>query len=165
MSASEISMQTHTPILEDLFPTEAQSLIPKRNGTRDLIILDVCTPKEFARLHLENAVNLNFFSRGFKARLNALDKRKAYLVYCKVGGRSKMAQRRMKRLGFREVYNIVGGSLLWAEEGLPFAPGLEKPPKFSLCPVTLSIKLMLKVRRFFKDKNRSLSSVHRRTVS
>ena len=165
MSGSEIAAQTGTPISEDLFPSEAQSLIAKKNGTRDVIILDVCSPKEFARLHLENAVNLNLFSRGFKARLNALDKGKAYLVYCKVGGRSKLAQRRMKRLGFREVYNIVGGSLLWAEEGLPFAPGLEGPPKFSLCPVTLSIKLMLKVRRFFKGKYRSLNSVHRRTVS
>ena len=164
MSGLELAAPTQFQISEDLFPSEAQSLIAEKNGAHDLIILDVCTPKEFAKIHLENAVNLNFFSRGFKAQLNALDKGKTYLVYCKVGGRSKLTQRRMKKLGFRKVYNIVGGSLLWAEEGLPFAPGLESPPKFSMCPVFLSIKLMRKSKKFFQGKCRSLIKVNGRTV-
>ena len=164
MSGSAIAAQTHIQISEDLFPSEAQSLIVKKDGARDLIILDVCTPKEFVKLHLENAVNLNFFSRGFKTRLNALDKSKTYLVYCKVGGRSKMAKWRMKRLGFRKAYNIVGGSLLWAEEGLPFAPGVESPPRFPICPVFLSIKLVRKVKGFFQGRYRSFTNVNGRTV-
>ena len=164
MSDSAMAAQTHIQISEDLYPSEAQALIAEKNDARDLVILDVCTPKEFARVHLENAVNLNFFSRGFKAQLGALDKNKTYLVYCKVGGRSKLAQKRMKRLGFRRSYNIVGGTLLWADEGLPFAPGGESPPKFSICPVFLSIKLIRKVKRFFQGRNSSMTMMDHRTI-
>ncbi|MCJ7684267.1 MAG: rhodanese-like domain-containing protein, partial [Desulfobacteraceae bacterium] len=75
-----------TQISEDVFPSEAYRLITGKKDNGDLVILDVCTPKEFAKAHLENAINLNFFSRAFKSQLNALDKGKTYFVYCKVGG-------------------------------------------------------------------------------
>ncbi|MBC8177236.1 MAG: rhodanese-like domain-containing protein [Deltaproteobacteria bacterium] len=120
------------------------------------MILDICTPKEFAKAHLENAINLNFLSRAFKSQLNALDKGKTYFVYCKVGGRSKLAQKQMKKMGFKKVYNIVGGTLLWEEEGLAFASGLEGPSKFALCPVFMSIILVKKVRKLLQSEYRSL---------
>ena len=77
---------TGTQISEDMFPSEAYRLITGEKDNSDLVILDICTPKEFAKVHLENAINLNFFSRTFKSQLNALDKGKTYFVYCKVGG-------------------------------------------------------------------------------
>ena len=122
-----------TQISEDIFPSEAYRLISEKKDNGDLVILDVCTPKEFSKAHLENATNLNFFSKAFKSQLNTLDKEKTYFVYCKVGGRSRLAQKQMKKVGFKEVYNIVGGTLLWEEEGLPFASGLEGPSKFAFC--------------------------------
>jgi rhodanese-related sulfurtransferase len=158
MLSSAIQTQTQAQISENMFPSEAHAFISKNKDSRDLIILDVCTPKEFSELHLENAVNLNFFLRGFKDQLKALDKNKTYLVYCKVGGRSKLAQKSMKKLDFREVYNIVGGTLLWAEEELPFAPGSERPRKFSLCPIFISITLVRKLRKFFQSGYRSLGN-------
>ena len=157
MLSSAIQTQTQVPISEDMFPSEAHAFITKNKDRRDLIILDVCTPKEFSQLHLENAVNLNFFSRGFKDQLDVLDKDKTYFVYCKMGGRSKMAQKIMKKLGFMEVYNIVGGSLLWAEEELPFALGSERPRKFSLCPIFISITLARKLKKFFKSEYQKFS--------
>ena len=75
-----------TQISEDMFPSEAYRLISEKKNNGDLVILDVCTPKEFAKVHLENAINLNFFSRAFKRQLNALDKGKTCFVYCKAGG-------------------------------------------------------------------------------
>ncbi len=62
----------------------------------------------------------------------------------------------MRKLGFKEVYNIVGGTLLWEEEGLPFASGLEGPSKFALCPVFMSIILVKKVRKLLQSEYRSL---------
>jgi len=151
--------ETETQISKDIFPSKAYTLITRDKDNPNLIILDVCTPKEFAKLHLENAINLNFFSRSFKDQLNALDKNKTYLIYCKVGGRSKVAQKMMKKLDFKEVYNIVGGTLLWAEEGLPFASGLERPPKFSLCPIFMSITLIRKLKKLFQSGYRLLVKV------
>ena len=145
-----------TQISEDMFPSEVYRLISGKRDNGDLVILDVCTPTEFAKVHLENAINLNFFSRAFKNQLNALDKGKTYFVYCKVGGRSKLAQKQMKKLGFREVYNIVGGTLLWEEEELTFASGLEGPSRFALCPVFMSIILVKRLRKLMQSGYRSL---------
>ncbi len=144
------------PISEDIFPADAYKVISGRKNDDDLVILDVCTPREFANVHIENAINLNFLSRGFKGQLNALDKDKTYFVYCKVGGRSKLAQKQMKKLGFKEVYNVIGGTLLWEEEGLPFASGLESPSRFALCPVFMSIILVKRLRKLLQSGYRSL---------
>jgi len=139
-----------TQVSKDIFPTEAYELMTENRDDNDVIILDVCTPGEFEKLHLENALNLNFFSSDFKDQLKALDKNKIYLVYCKLGGRSKMAQKTMKKLGFREVYNIVGGTILWEEEGLPFAPGSGRRSRFTLCPISNLMILVFKAKRFFQ---------------
>jgi rhodanese-related sulfurtransferase len=142
--------ETETQVVKDIFPQEAYMLMTENRDNRDLIIVDVCTPKEYAKLHLENAINLNFFSTTFKDQLNALDRNKTYLVYCKVGGRSKMAQKIMKKIGFREIYNIVGGTILWEEEGLPFASGMESSSRFALCPISILLTLMIRLKKFFQ---------------
>jgi rhodanese-related sulfurtransferase len=147
-SSEEPVMETQ--VSKDIFPTEAYELMTENRDDNDFIILDVCTPGEFEKLHLENALNINFFSSDFKDQLKALDKNKIYLVYCKIGGRSKMAQKMMKKLGFREVYNIVGGTILWEEEGLPFAPGLGRRSRFTLCPISNLIILVFKAKKFFQ---------------
>lgn len=139
-----------TQISEDIFPSEAYRLITGKKDNEDLVILDTCTPKEFAQTHIENAINLNLLSRTFKNQLDALDKDKTYFVYCKVGGRSKLAQKQMKKMGFRQVYNIVGGTLLWEEEGLPVASGVEGPSKFPLCPAFISITAVKKTRKLLQ---------------
>ena len=103
-------------VSKDLFPTEAWELI-STNRENDLVIIDVSTPQEYKDLHLEGAINVSLISRFFKTRLEVMDRDKTYVVYCKVGGRSKIAQKLMKQFGFQTVYNITGGTLLWEEEG------------------------------------------------
>jgi adenylyltransferase/sulfurtransferase len=44
------------------------------------------------------------------------------LVYCKVGGRSAEACRRLSTLGFDRLYNLEGGINAWAEEIDPSLP-------------------------------------------
>lgn len=135
---------TESQLTKDLFPLEAQELITK--GGEDIVVLDVCTPKEFKTAYLENAVNIDYFSKLFKARLNTLDKEKTYIVYCRMGGRSKFAQKKMKSLGFTKIYNIIGGTLLWGEEGLPFATG-RGPSKWVACPFSITIIVTREVRK------------------
>jgi hypothetical protein len=76
-----------------------------------------------------------------------MDKDRTYVVYCKVGGRSKIAQKLMKQLGFQKVYNVIGGTLLWEEEGLPFASGTEGVNQFSFCPFFISIITFRKIKK------------------
>ena len=137
--------QVKVKLSEDIFPVEAWEL-NNREDT-DVVIIDVSTPQEYKDLHLEGAINVNLLSRFFKSRMDVMDKNKTYVVYCKVGGRSKIAQKLMQQLGFRTVYNIVGGTLLWEEEGLPFASGTDGVNKFSFCPFFISIVTFKKIKK------------------
>ena len=139
--------KTKVQLSKDIFPTEAWELISQNRESDDLIIIDVSTPQEYEFLHLEGAINVSLFSRFFKARMDIMNKSKTYVVYCKVGGRSKIAQKLMLRLGFQEAYNITGGTLLWKEEGLPFASGTEGVNKLSFCPFFISIVAFKKIKK------------------
>jgi len=142
-----LAKKTKVQLSKDIFPIEAWELISKNREGDDLVIIDVSTPQEYKDLHLEGAINMNLISRFFKTRLDVMDKSRTYVVYCKLGGRSKIAQKLMQQLGFRTVYNIVGGTLLWEEEGLPFASGTEGVNKFSFCPFFISIVTFKKIKK------------------
>ena len=139
--------ETKVQLSKDIFPTEAWELISKNGKSDDLVIIDVSTPQEYEVLHLEGAINVSLLSRLFKARMDIMNKSKAYVVYCKVGGRSKVAQKLMRQFGFQTVYNITGGTLLWEEEGLPFASGTDGVNKFSFCPIFISIVTFKKIKK------------------
>ena len=132
---------------ENIFPVEARELISNNREDTDVVIIDVSTPQEYKDLHLEGAINVTLISRFFKSRLDVMNKNKTYEVYCKVGVRSKIAQKLMQQLGFRTVYNIVGGTLLWEEEGLPFASGTDGVNKFSFFPLFISIITFKKIKK------------------
>jgi len=104
---------------KDITPQEAFTLIQKNQNNPDFVIIDVRTPEEFGGEHIEQAININFYSETFRDTLNALDKNKTYLIYCQVGGRSGSALDIMAELNFKEVYNILGGINQWKAEGLP----------------------------------------------
>jgi rhodanese-related sulfurtransferase len=143
--------KTKVQLSKDIFPTEAWELISKNGKGADLVIIDVSTPQEYENLHLEGAFNVNLLSRFFKSRLEIMDKYKIYIVYCKVGGRSKIAQKLMQQFGFQTVYNIVGGTLLWEEEGLPFASDTAGVNKFSFCPFFISIVTYKKIKKILQS--------------
>ena len=142
---------TNVQVSKDIFPAEAWELISKNRKGDDLVIIDVSTPREYKNLHLDGAINMNLISRFFKTRLDVMNKSTTYVVYCKVGGRSKVAQKLMRQFGFETVYNITGGTLLWEEEGLPFASGTDGVNKFSFCPFLISIITYKKVKKILHN--------------
>lgn len=81
-------------------------------------LVDVRTPEEFASGHLENAVNINFYSDDFKDRINELDKEKEVYLYCRSGGRSAKAAKDLEAMGFKKVYDLEGGILKWQKKNL-----------------------------------------------
>ena len=108
-----------TQIIENITPPEAFTLIQDNQHNPDFVIIDVRTPEEFADGHIENAINLDYYSETFGDELNKLDKKKTYLVYCRSGRRSRNALDIMEELNFREAYNMSGGIIEWKAEGLP----------------------------------------------
>jgi rhodanese-related sulfurtransferase len=81
--------------------------------SEDVILIDIRTPQEFVLGNIENATNIDFYSSSFRDDINALDKNKTYLIYCRSGSRTNEASQIMKSLGFKEVYVLGGGINAW----------------------------------------------------
>jgi len=88
------------------------------NANKDILLIDVRTPEEFASGHLENAVNMNYFDNDFAAQLKTLDKNKAVYLYCKSGRRSANAAEKLEDMGFVKIYDLEGGVVNWQSKGL-----------------------------------------------
>lgn len=82
------------------------------------VLLDVRSPAEFSREHLDGALNIDAESADFQDRIAVLDHDAAYLVYCRSGARAERAVATMEELGFSAVVNGGGLDDLVAE-GLP----------------------------------------------
>lgn len=85
--------------------------------TGEYIILDVRTREEFEQSHIENAINIDFYSNSFESELNNLDKNKKYLIYCRSGARSSKTLDLMRELDFLEVKDLSGGIISWSKLG------------------------------------------------
>lgn len=72
-------------------------------------LIDVRTPEEFTKGHLEGATNINWNAPTFESSINQLDKSQPVFIYCQAGGRSGKAYKKMKALGFSTVYDMQGG--------------------------------------------------------
>lgn len=79
----------------------------------DIVILDVRTPNETKDGMLPNAIEIDYRSSTFEADISKLDKSKKYLVYCKSGGRSVSACKKMNSAGFTDLINMKGGYSAW----------------------------------------------------
>ncbi len=79
----------------------------------NMIIIDIRTPDEYEVYHIQNSINIDFHEDDFESNLNALDKNKTYLIYCRTGRRTGTDENNalalMQNLGFKKVYNMLGG--------------------------------------------------------
>ncbi|WKK79493.1 rhodanese-like domain-containing protein [Marivirga arenosa] len=76
-------------------------------------IIDVRTPAEKEEGFIEGAKMINIMGPDFANEINALDKDKTYLVYCRSGNRSGTACGFMASNGFDKLYNLDGGINAW----------------------------------------------------
>jgi phage shock protein E len=63
-------------------------------------VIDVRTPEEVATGHLHGSININIEGADFESQMNALDKAKNYVVYCRSGNRAGQAIDWMTNNGF-----------------------------------------------------------------
>jgi phage shock protein E len=99
---------------KNLNPDQAEKALA---ANKEIVILDVRTPREFRGSRLAGAKNIDFNARNFEKELAALDKEKTYLVHCAVGGRSAKAVEKMKQMNFKSVLHLDGGLKAWEKAG------------------------------------------------
>ncbi len=83
----------------------------------DLQIVDVRRPAEFHSGHLPDATNLELSH--LQESFLQLDPNRAIAVLCAGGYRSIAAASILARHGFKEIFNIVGGTSAWVNAGYP----------------------------------------------
>ncbi|WP_310559747.1 thioredoxin domain-containing protein [Flavobacterium sp.] len=76
-------------------------------------LIDVRTPEEFNAGHILDAKNINWLGNDFVPNIEKLDKSQPVFVYCKSGGRSSNAAKKLEELGFKKIYNLQGGMMSW----------------------------------------------------
>ena len=94
----------------------------------DFVILDVRRPEEFNTEHIEDAINVDFYSESFREHLDSLDKEKTYLIYCRTANRTGQTVPIMQELGFTQVYHMLGGITDWKAQGFETMALLQKDP-------------------------------------
>jgi sulfur-carrier protein adenylyltransferase/sulfurtransferase len=118
--------------VQTLYFDELQSFI-REHSEGDYVLLDVRQPGEYALEHLPGARLIPLPQ--LADSLESLDADKPIIVYCAVGGRSRMATRLLANLGFRDVFHLQGGIQAWEDRtatgprefSLDFLKGDESP--------------------------------------
>lgn len=103
----------------NLSPEDASVLVEENKDNPDFIILDIRTSKEYSDGHLECAVNLDFYQDDFQEKIENGDKGKKYLICCGSGVRGSKVLKSMQDAGYLEVYNMLGGVMMWKQSSLP----------------------------------------------
>src|SRR5262249_14875479 len=79
----------------------------------DVFILDVRNPEEYQICSIPGSTLLPLPQLG--QRFGELDPNREIIVHCKSGMRSAKAQQFLRQQGFRDVKNLKGGILAWAD--------------------------------------------------
>ena len=91
-------------------------------------VLDVRTFKEYNTGHIKNALQADWTnSSQFSDRIQYLDKDKPVYIYCLVGARSSAAAERMRKDGFKNVVELIGGINAWKQAEKPLEGNTNEP--------------------------------------
>lgn len=73
------------------------------------IIVDARSEQEFDEGHLEGAINIPDYKINKDSTKILNDKNKEIVLYCEYGSRSKKAYKKLKKLGYNNVFELYGG--------------------------------------------------------
>lgn len=83
---------------------------------KNIIILDVRTEDEYSSGHIENSILISVDDIKSKAESILKEKDQKILIYCRTGNRSNVALKKLKEMGYTNLYDF-GGINSW-EYGL-----------------------------------------------
>jgi len=109
------------PVVDGIPQISVQELKRKLDAKQDIFVLDVREPHEHGIVNLGTSL---IPVGDIERRASELEDKKnsEMVVYCKAGVRSQKAALALKRAGFRNVSNLTGGILAWAEKIEPSMP-------------------------------------------
>lgn len=97
----------------------ADKLKKALDDKENIIVLDVRTTGEYSRGKIAGSINIPLDEVKKKVEIVIPDKQAKIYVYCLSGSRSVFAVDEMIRLGYKNVYNIPNGLLVWRATNYP----------------------------------------------
>ncbi|MBT8037671.1 MAG: rhodanese-like domain-containing protein [Verrucomicrobiae bacterium] len=113
------SQADQPPLGSTVKPVDATAMMELITQTSNIQILDLRTPAEFAAGHIKGSTNIDFKSPRFADNIDKLDKRPAYILYCRSGNRSRKSLETFKKHPFGTIYHLEGGFNAWQASGNP----------------------------------------------
>jgi rhodanese-related sulfurtransferase len=107
ISCGSQTSQSHVGIID------VKNLESKLESKSPIQLIDVRTPAEVAAGAISGAINIDYLSGDFEAKISKLDRNKPYVVYCAKGSRSAQAVEKMVTLGFTNLDDLDGGYNAW----------------------------------------------------
>lgn len=98
--------------MEEVTPQEGQSRVQQ-----GAVLVDVREQGEYDQIHAEGAQLLPLSE--LESRFSELPKDRELVMICRSGARSKQAGEYLMQNGYSKVVNLSGGTMAWAEAGLP----------------------------------------------
>ncbi len=90
-------------------PSEAAA---KLKGSRNIILLDVRTPKERKEQSIKGSIHIPLYELGTRSEELLKYKDKEIICYCRSGNRSLTAAAKLRKKGFNSA-NLKGGIIRW----------------------------------------------------
>jgi rhodanese-related sulfurtransferase len=111
--------------MKTITPQQLRSL---QEGGEKVCLLDVRTPAEHAEVHVPGVqlVPLDRLDCAALSQTEGFAKDRPVFVFCRSGSRAKIAAAKLEKEGFTDCQVVEGGTLGWAEAGLPVNRGTSK---------------------------------------
>jgi len=124
-SSISVSAQSSKAAKKEMYSSDYQNIdvatFDQFRKSKDYTKLDVRSSDAVALNRLGGSVEIDYSDASFVSELKALDKDKNYLVFCEDGVHSAKVAQNMIELGFKNVFNLVGGFASWS--------ATERPPE------------------------------------
>ncbi len=79
------------------------------------VLLDVRTPEEYENEHIDKAININVKGEDFIEKVQEYSNETTLIIYCRTGKRSAKAAKILKELGYKKIFNLLGGYQKWKQ--------------------------------------------------
>lgn len=107
----------YIPPPEEVDAARVESISAAAWQNPSVVIIDLRSKEEYARGHIPGARNIQYGVSGTGEELARLDRKAAYILYCRAGAHSLEIRDEMRRMGFSEVTVMRGGFLEWTRAG------------------------------------------------
>lgn len=141
--------------MKEISINEFKSTLEKESSNADFDFINVCTPAEYAEKSIPGARSVPLDT--LMSHLNEFRNKKAILIHCRSGNRSRHAMELLQNAGITaNLMSVAGGLLAWEKAGFPTHTSTHRMPIMRQvllsagALVTLSIVLSLFVHPYFQ---------------